>query len=41
VEFCIADAFSDCLAKVTREDQKAVKTTVLDLQLNPANLFTN
>jgi len=37
VEFRIADTFTDSLAKLTREEQKAVKTTAFDLQLNPAN----
>lgn len=35
--FLIADTFSDSLAKLTGEEQKAVKTTAFDLQLNPAN----
>ncbi|MGC2423333.1 MAG: 3'-5' exonuclease [Nitrospirota bacterium] len=33
----IADTFTDSLAKLTGEEQKAVKTTAFDLQLNPAN----
>lgn len=37
MEFRIADTFSDSLAKLTNEDQKAVKTTAFDLQMNPAN----
>jgi mRNA-degrading endonuclease RelE of RelBE toxin-antitoxin system len=37
VEFRIADTFTDSLARLTGEEQKAVKTTTFDLQLNPAN----
>ena len=37
MEFRIADTFVSSLAKLTNEDQKAVKTTVFDLQVNPAN----
>ena len=33
----IADTFTDSLARLTGEEQKAVKTTAFDLQLNPAN----
>jgi mRNA-degrading endonuclease RelE of RelBE toxin-antitoxin system len=36
VEFRIADTFTDSLARLTGEEQKAVKTTAFDLQLNPA-----
>ena len=36
MEFRIADTFSDSLTKLTSEEQKAVKTTAFDLQLNPA-----
>src|SRR5579862_2603673 len=36
MEFRIADTFSDSLARLTGEEQKAVKTTAFDLQLNPA-----
>src|SRR3954447_6246237 len=35
--FRIADTFTDSLAKLTGEEQRAVKTTAFDLQLNPAN----
>ena len=35
MEFRIADAFTDSLARLTGEEQKAVKTTAFDLQLNP------
>ena len=37
MDFCIADTFIDSLARLTGEEQKAVKTTAFDLQLNPAN----
>lgn len=32
----IADTFTDSLARLTGDEQKAVKTTAFDLQLNPA-----
>src|SRR5436309_3486079 len=37
MEFRIADTFTDSLARLTGEEQKTVKTTAFDLQLNPAN----
>jgi len=37
MNFRIADTFTDSLSKLTNEEQKAVKTTAFDLQLNPAN----
>jgi len=37
MEFRIADSFTDSLTKLTGDEQKAVKTTAFDLQLNPAN----
>ena len=37
MEFRIADTFTDSLARLTDEQQKAVKTIVFDLQLNPAH----
>jgi len=37
MEFRIADTFTDSLAKLTAEEQKAGKTTAFDLQMNPAN----
>jgi mRNA-degrading endonuclease RelE of RelBE toxin-antitoxin system len=37
MEFRIADTFTDSLARLTGEEQKAVKTTAFDLQVNPAN----
>src|SRR6058998_2434928 len=36
MEFRIADTFIDSLARLTGDEQKAVKTTAFDLQLNPA-----
>lgn len=36
MEFRIADTFIDSLVRLTGEEQKAVKTTAFDLQLNPA-----
>ena len=36
MEFRIADTFTDSLAKLTGQEQKAVKTTAFDLQMNPA-----
>lgn len=35
MEFRIADTFADSLSKLTGQEQKAVKTTAFDLQLNP------
>lgn len=37
MEFRIADTFADSLARLTGDEQKAVKTTAFDLQLNPTN----
>jgi superfamily I DNA/RNA helicase/mRNA-degrading endonuclease RelE of RelBE toxin-antitoxin system len=37
MQFRIADTFTDSLAKLTSDEQKAVKTTAFDLQLNPAH----
>jgi len=37
MEFRIADTFTASLARLTGEEQKTVKTTAFDLQLNPAN----
>jgi hypothetical protein len=36
MEFRIADTFTDSLARLTGEEQKSVKTTAFDLQMNPA-----
>ena len=37
MEFRIADTFTDSLARLTGEEQKAVKTAAFDLQMNPAS----
>ena len=37
MEFRIADTFTGSLARLTGEEQKAVKTTAFDLQMNPVN----
>ncbi len=37
MDFRIADTFTDSLARLTGEEQKAVKMTAFDLQVNPAN----
>src|SRR6266699_5748567 len=37
MEFRIADTFTDSLARLNGEEQKAIKTTAFDLQLNPAH----
>jgi len=37
MEFRIADTFTDSLARLTGEEQKAVKTTAFDLQMNLEN----
>jgi len=37
MEFRIADTFTDSLARLTGDEQKSVKTTAFDLQLNPVN----
>lgn len=36
MEFLIADTFTDSLARLTGDEQKAVKTAAFDLQMNPA-----
>lgn len=36
MNFLIADTFTDSLARLTGDEQKAVKTTAFDLQLDPA-----
>jgi mRNA-degrading endonuclease RelE of RelBE toxin-antitoxin system len=36
MDFRIADTFTASLAKLTNDEQKAVKTTAFDLQMNPA-----
>ncbi|HAI87708.1 MAG TPA: DNA helicase [Firmicutes bacterium] len=37
MDFRIADTFTDSLARLTGEEQKVVKTTAFDLQLDPAS----
>jgi superfamily I DNA/RNA helicase len=37
VTFLIADTFTDSLARLTADEQKAAKTTAFDLQMNPAS----
>ncbi len=37
MEFRIADTFTDSLARLTGDEQKAVKTTAFDLQMNPVS----
>ncbi len=37
MEFLIADTFTESLAKLSGDEQKAVKTTAFDLQLDPAS----
>ena len=36
MEFRIADSFTDSLAKLTGDEQKAVKTTAFDMQMDPS-----
>ncbi len=37
MDFRIADTFTDSLARLTGDEQKAVKTTAFDLQMSPAH----
>ncbi len=37
MEFLIADTFTNSLARLRNDEQKAAKTTALDLQINPAH----
>ncbi len=37
MNFRIADTFTDSLARLTHDEQKAVKTTAFDLQIDPAH----
>ena len=37
MDFRISDTFTDSLSKLSGDEQKAVKTTAFDLQMNPAN----
>jgi hypothetical protein len=41
VEFLIADTFTDSLTRLTNDEQKAVKTTAFDLQVNQATAGLN
>ena len=36
MKFLIADTFTDSLARLTGDEQKAVKTTAFDLQMDPS-----
>src|SRR4051812_23964729 len=36
MQFRISDTFTDSLARLSSDEQKAVKTTAFDLQVNPA-----
>lgn len=36
MRFCIADSFQSALGRLSAQEQKAVKETVFDLQMNPA-----
>jgi len=38
MQFLISDTFTASLAKLTGEEQKAIKTTAFDLQMNSVNL---
>jgi hypothetical protein len=37
MQFLLSDTFTTSLARLTGDEQKAVKTTAFDLQMNPAN----
>ncbi len=37
MDFRIADTLTGGMARLTNDEQKLVKTTALDLQLNPTN----
>ncbi|WP_417737116.1 3'-5' exonuclease [Rosistilla oblonga] len=37
MQFRISDTFTDSLTRLTADEQKAVKTTAFDMQVNPAN----
>lgn len=37
MKFCIADSFQSALRRLSAQEQKAVKETVFDLQMNPAS----
>jgi hypothetical protein len=37
MDFLMADTFTDSLARLSGEEQKAVKTTAFELQMNPTS----
>jgi len=37
LDLLIADTFTDSLARLSGEEQKAVKTTAFDLQIDPSS----
>lgn len=37
MDFRIADTFTDSLARLNGDEQKSVKTTTFDLQVNPSS----
>lgn len=37
MDFRIADSFTDSLARLSGDEQKVVKTTAFDLQVNPSS----
>ncbi len=37
MQICVADSFTDSLARLAADEQKAVKTTAFDLRMNPPN----
>jgi hypothetical protein len=37
MDFRIADTFTDSLARLTGDEQKTVKTTAFDLQMDPSS----
>ena len=41
MEFRIADTFTDSLARLTADEQKTVKTTAFDMQMNPSSRGLN
>ena len=40
MDFLISDTFTDSLARLNGDEQRAVKTTAFDLQLNPGQSWT-
>lgn len=41
MNFLISDTFTDSLARLTNDEQKSIKTTAFDLQMNPAGAGTS